>query len=231
MNKLLLSFGDSWAYGAELATAEREQVNYTGVLARSLGIDYVENFSEVGSSISHLQIQFRNALTRLQQNILQSKTIAVFFITGQERFLFFDHCGEFANLTASGYIARPLQYDLRNQFEQIYEFYYKNIHSTESDKITLNTNLLALQTMCRYYGIADYYISGWETLELWPEVDTSRIYAQGKEHCGNILNLDQNLNNDLYIVPRGTHPNASGHNLIAQKIYNMINPDHVDILV
>ena len=231
MPKLLLSFGDSWTYGAELPDADREQLNFTSQLANLLQIDQVKNFSEVGSSISHLQIQLRNAINNCQQQIGQSATTAVFFLTGQERFLFFDHRGEFANLTAAGYIARPLQYDLRDQFDSIYNFYYKNIHSTAADIITLNTNILALQKICQHHGIKDYYISGWERLTLWPEVDRSRIYKQGIDHCGKILNLDHNLNNPQYIVPRGTHPNAQGHKLIAQKLFEMIKSNSVDIQV
>jgi lysophospholipase L1-like esterase len=231
MNKLLLSFGDSWAYGAELPDVDREQLNFTGQLADLLQIDQIKNFSEVGSSISHLQIQLRNAIANCQHQISQCTTTAVFFLTGQERFLFFDHRGDFANLTASGYIARPLQYDLRSQFDSIYNFYYKNIHSTAADVITLNTNLLALQAICQHYNIQDYYISGWEKLDLWPEVNTARIYAHGQQHCGDFLNLDNHLKNDQYIVPGGTHPNAAGHRLIAQALFGMINSKVVDTLV
>jgi lysophospholipase L1-like esterase len=223
MRKLLLSFGDSWTYGAELPEADREQLNFTAQLANLLQIDQINNFGEVGSSISHLQIQLRNAINDGQIPINQAETTAVFFLTGQERFLFFDHRGEFANLTASGYIARPLQYDLRDQFDKIYNFYYKNIHSTAADIITLNINLLALQAICQEYNIKDYYISGWEKLKLWPEVNTSRIYALGQQHCGDLLNLDHNFKNDQYIVPWGTHPNAVGHKLIAQALFDMIN--------
>ena len=231
MRKLLLSFGDSWTYGAELPDTDREQLNFTAQLASLLQIDQIKNFSEVGSSISHLQIQLRNAINDCQPQIDQSATTAVFFLTGQERFLFFDHQGEFANLTASGYIARPLQYDLRDQFDKIYNFYYKNIHSTAADVLTLNTNLLALQAICRCHNIQDYYISGWEKLDLWPEVNTSRIYAQGHQHCGDVLKLDNHLKNDQYIVSRGTHPNAAGHRLIAQTLFDMINSKVVDTTV
>jgi lysophospholipase L1-like esterase len=231
MHNLLLSFGDSWAYGAELPDANREQLNFTGKLADLLQLNQVKNFSEVGSSISHLQIQLRNAIADCQHQIGQCTTIAVFFLTGQERFLFFDHRGDFANLTASGYIARPLQYDLRSQFDSIYSFYYKNIHSTATDIITLNTNLLALQAICQHHNIQDYYISGWEKLDLWPEVNTNRIYAHGQQHCGDVLKLDDHLKNDQYIVPGGTHPNAAGHELIAQTLFGMINSKVVDTAV
>ena len=223
MKRMLLSFGDSWTYGAELPEYSREKDNYTGQLCQMLEIDSAKNFSEVGSAISHLQVQFRKAIDQWKQQICEHQTLAIFFLTGQERFLFFDYRGEFASLTPSGYIARPLQHDLRSQFENIYNFYYKNIQSKQADKISLNTNLLALQSMCKYYGITDYYISGWESLDLWPEVNRSRIYARGHQSCRDILNLDSDLKNDQFIVKNGSHPNADGHRLIAEALSKMIN--------
>jgi hypothetical protein len=219
---VLLSFGDSWTYGAELPTDTREQDNYTGQLADLLQAKVVKNFSEVGSAVTHLQLQLRQAINFCRDVNLNDRVIATFFITGQERFLFFDQRGDFASLTPSGYIARPVQQDLKPQFEKIYDFYYQNIQSTQADLISLNTNLLALQSICRRYRIEDYYISGWQTLDLWPEVDRQRIYARGQKHCGHLLELDANLKNDQYLVPRGSHPNRQGHAIIAKTLHDMI---------
>lgn len=222
MKKLLLSFGDSWAYGAELPENSREQDNYTGQLSQRIGADRTRNFSEPGSSISHLQIQLRHAIDSCFEELSFCQTTAVFFLTGQQRFLIFDLQGEFAGLAPTGSIVRPGQRNHRDHFDAVNDFYYKNIQSTQADTISLNTNLLALQSICRYYNIVDYYISGWETLDLWPEVDRSRIYAQGRSHCAELLQLDHDMRHDQNIVPNGLHPSAQGHRLIADVLFEMI---------
>lgn len=222
MKKLLLSFGDSWAYGAELPDSSREQENYTGQLSRMIGADRIRNFSEPGSSISHLQIQVRHAIDSCFDDFSSCQTTAVFFLTGQQRFLIFDSQGEFAGLAPTGSIVRPGQRHLRDHFDTINSFYYKNIQSDRADTISLNTNLLALQSICKYYNIVDYYISGWETLDLWPEVNRSRIYAQGQSHCAELLQLDHDMQHDQNMVQDGLHPSAQGHALIAHVLVDMI---------
>lgn len=221
MKKLLLSFGDSWAYGCELSDASREQDNYTGQLGRLIGVDHTVNFSEPGSSISHLQIQLRRAIDSCFSDSSWTEVTAVFFLTGQQRFLMFDPQGEFVGLAPTGAVIRPGQRQQRVQLDSINDFYYQNIQSHRADVINLNTNLLALQSICKYYNIKDYYISGWEKLSLWPEVNRSRIYAQGQSHCAELLQLN-NMRHDQNTVPNGLHPSAQGHALIAQALLNMI---------
>ena len=100
MTHRLLIFGDSWAYGSELDPEVREQHNFGGQLGDMLGVDSVHNCSETGSSITHMHLQFRNALTRISYDPADEYT-AVFFLTGQQRFLAFDHANEFYNLIRS----------------------------------------------------------------------------------------------------------------------------------
>jgi len=237
MNHRLLIFGDSWAYGAELDPDLRLKDNYGAQLGTMLGVDSVENLAESGSAISHLQLQFNNAITKFCDDIdkQRSKFTAVFFLTGQQRHLFFDEDGEFGCLSPRGPSIRPCQQTRRDLFYKINEYYYKYIQSDQADTVSLNTNLLALQTRCKYYGIDDYYISGWEPLDLWPEVDSTKIWAQGQKHCVDLFGVTKNgadmldFERNEYIRPHGTHPNKQGHELIAQTLYNFIK--HIDTAI
>ena len=235
MKHHLYIFGDSWAYGAELDPGTRRQQNYAGQLGVMLGVDQVRNYSEVASSISHMHLQVRQAMIESVGD--DSKKTAIFFLTGQQRFLFFDMDGEFVNLNPSGeYFHRPMQQKYESLFKEINKFYYKKIQSKQADDISLNTNLLAFQTLCKHHNIDDYYISGWQTLNLWPEVDATKIYRQGQSHCAELLGLLSKKGTirfeipekNQYIYPHGSHPNAQGHRLIAQTLYDFIKSKNID---
>ena len=218
----LLIFGDSWSYGAELGQDRRSIDAFPYQLGRLLNLP-VKNYSESGSGLTHLQIQLTTAIDEMVQT---SQSVGVFFLTSKERFLFFDSDGAFAHCTPTGEVVRPCQQHRRQQFENINDFYWKNIHSIQSDQINLNLNLISLQSRCKYHGIKDFYISGWQNLDLWPEVDTARIYCQGMKTCADLLCLvtekGLTFEDNPYIVNDGTHPNAEGHKIIAQEIYEMI---------
>lgn len=230
MARYLLAFGDSWTYGAELEPSMREFECYAGHLGRMLPADHVLNFSEVGSGLANLHLQLDRALASLRLKITNRahQFVAVFFLSGRERFMLFDENGEFAHLTAPGVIIRPGQRERREHFESIYRFYYRNIHSDQADLLSVNTNLLALQARCRYHQFEDYYISGWEKLDIWPEIDKTKIYGSGQQTCADILGIRQDQLGELhvsgnrYIVPKGSHPTPEGHALIAQTLNDMI---------
>ena len=227
MTHRLLVFGDSWAYGAELDPDEREQDNFAGQLGKMLGVSSVHNCAESGSSITHMHPQFQNALTRMSYDPADTYT-AVFFLTGQSRHLFFDVDKEFAFLNPRGPSVRPCQHSKQDLFFEINDYYYKYIQSDQADVLSVNTNLLALQARCKYHGIDDYYISGWETLDLWPEVDSGKVWKQGQSHCAELFGVTKNgadildFERNQYIRPHGTHPTQQGHKLIAQTLYNFI---------
>jgi hypothetical protein len=219
MTHRLLVFGDSWAYGSELADDCREQQCFGGQLGKLLTVDSVHNCAETGSSISHLHLQFQNALTRMNYDPADQYT-AVFFLTGQQRFLAFDPNNEFYNLIPAGASIRPVQHQHRMLIETVNDFYYKNIQSDQADVIALNANLLALQAICRYHNIQDYYISGWQDLHVWPEVDQTRIYPY---HCQALLDSDVK-----YFEPNVSHPNALGHKLIADRLFDFMKLKQLD---
>lgn len=231
MQTNLLIFGDSWAYGAELKESQREKLCFGAVLGRLLNIDQIFNFSEPGTGITHLNLQLDSAVKELGlKSPKKDQTfIAVFFLSGKERFLFFDSQGEYAHLAAAGSVIRPCQNHLINDFDMINEFYFKHLNSSKSDVINLNVNLACLQSRCLYHGIRDFYISGWQPLDLWCEIDRSKIYEQGNKTCADFLGLSNKdgqmiFKNNPFIFRYRTHPNQKGHAMIAQELYQMISP-------
>lgn len=229
---VLAVLGDSWTEGSELPSDTKSQLCYGGQLGRMLNSDTVINYGEPGGSIQHLQLQ----LSHLINSYLISGSlpvIAVFFITGQNRYMFFDQRNEVVNLTPSGPSVRPAQMARREFLDTVHGFYYQHMQSTTGDNFLLNTNILALQARCRHWEIEDWYISGWQPLDLWPEVDCGRIYGQGQTHCAELLGLTDHtgqlcFDHNPNIVDQGTHPNPQGHAVIAQAVYNMIMTKHLD---
>ena len=194
MTHRLLIFGDSWAWGAELDEDLRLMQSYGGQLGRMLGVDSVEIYAEAGSSIEHMNLQLRDALNRFfgPTREVNTKYTAVFFLTGQERHLIFDPNGEFGCMSASGATIRPCQNQFRDLFNSMNDMYFKYFQSNKLDTIKLNTNLLAFHSLCQHYNIDDYYISGWEPLPLWHEIDRSRFWTEGRSHCAELFGVLKN---------------------------------------
>lgn len=195
----LLIFGDSWPYGAEL---EQRDLVYGELLAARLGQTCC-NLSQPSTSIPHLLLQLRTALDQGHSNCT-----AIFFLTGVDRDLVW-HYGKTRELNPT----QPADVD-----------WYTKYNSPELTVYRVNTTLIALQAVCAKYNIRDYYIWGWDQVDLWPEVDTNRMYkktvadvflgdktvAQGSS---KIMHLKNSKNQ--YIWPNLGHPNQYGHQRIA----------------
>jgi hypothetical protein len=115
---------------------------------------------------------------------------------------------------------------LLNPNDPLHVDWFAEYHSNELASYRTNTTLLALQSMCQYHGLNDYYIWGWETIPLWPEVNINRLYNQGTTHIVNEFN---NLHihklvrcSSPYIVPGGSHPSQHGHEKIAEILASWI---------
>lgn len=221
---VLAVFGDSWVEGSELPNDTKDQDCFAGQLAKVLGSRRVLNFGEPGSSISAMQFQLHELIKQIKSD---QKVTAVFFITGSSRHLLLDidSTNDFVTLTPHGVTVRPYQNQQVQLLTLLNDLYYKHFHTESNNKLMLNLNLLALQSRCAYQGIEDYYIAGWETLDLWPEVNRNKIYQGGQKTCADLLDLAKindtfDFGNNPNIT--GTHPNRQGHTLIAQALYSMI---------
>jgi hypothetical protein len=197
----LLIFGDSWPSGQELVPGEQP---YGELLYSRIGCDCVKTFSKPATSIPHLVLQLNSAL---EQNVAGSK--AVFFLTGVDRELIWVD-------------AEPTEL-CPSAPKDVY--WYATYNSPELTQYRINTTLIALQSMCKKNNIQDYYVWGWDTVELWPSVDASKFYhtTVADEFVPNtplppgVVDKLTHISNtkNPYIWPKMCHPNQLGHQLIA----------------
>jgi lysophospholipase L1-like esterase len=202
----LLIFGDSWSHGAEL---NQHELAYGELLATGLGYTCC-NFSQPSTSIPHLLLQLRSALDQGH-----SDCTAVFFLTGVDRDLVWHH-GKTRELNPT----HPADID-----------WYAKYNSPELTAYRTNATLVALQAMCAKRNIRDYYIWGWDQVDLWSQVDTARIYNQTvadvfladetvPQGSSKIMHLKNSRNQ--YIWPNSGHPNQLGHQRIADLLQEWI---------
>jgi hypothetical protein len=211
---MLFCFGDSWPAGSELANGGK---TFGEILAGSLG-DGFANFSQAATSISHLPLQLRRAL---DQHCITDQDRAVFFLTGASRDLYWQDQREMELHPQRALIPG----------DKINRFWYKRIHSPELETYRTNTTLMTLHHMCRYHGLRDYYVWGWDRVDLWPELDRSRFceFSAAEIILEDHRNFDEE---DLFrkfrntpnpfIFPNKHHPNQHGHRVIAEMLYSWI---------
>ena len=215
-------FGDSWAQGSELRPGEK---TFGQLVSMQLGFDYFTNYSEPSASISHLIVQLKNFLINTSAvGKDPSKFIALFFLTTQDRSMN-NVDGEWIFYSGGDY---GISDDRQRAFaEASSKYYWKYFHNRPQQDIITNVTILSLQSICAHHGIQDFYLAGWEQFNLWPEVSSSKIYKDGKIHCGNLFGIDINqetlsrADKGPYLNPGG-HPNQKGHQLIADQLVEWI---------
>jgi lysophospholipase L1-like esterase len=214
VSRILTTFGDSWTVGADLDHPVKE--NYGAILAQKLDFKH-EDFSQNSTGVPHLLIQFRSFIEKNHLELHADSTEqyhAVFFISAMERGIYFDQDGIPKEMI-------PSNDKFRN--------YYNDLYTDHLGTFNVNNTLLSLQNLCRLYGIKDYYMFGWQTVTLWPEIDRLRFYDRGRS---NILNMfagdyhstiyDLILNPNPYMILNNGHPNAAGHQKIADMLAVLI---------
>ena len=219
IKKRLVTFGDSWVQGSELAPKEK---TFGQLLSEYLECDEYSNRGHPASNINHLIIQLNSHLLRvsaIKQDL--SEWMAVFFLTDPGRgmsfrdnqWIFFNARGGFGNNIDKNFVSNANT------------AYWKYIYSSELSEATLNITILALQSMCKYHGITDYYLAGWQKFDFWTEVDTTRIYHNGQISCGDLIGLepgDPYTHKNPNVLPGG-HPSQKGHQIIADALYQWIS--------
>ena len=203
----LLIFGDSWPQGSELTS---DQKPYGDLLYKQIGCTEVITFAEPSASIPHLILQLNQALTQGYNNCK-----AVFFLSGVDRDLVWED-----NTVRCLSPSAPTDVD-----------WYAKYNSPKLSEYRVNVTLVALQLLCAKHNIDDYYIWGWDTVDLWPDVSRDRIYpktmadeflegADVPRSMAKIMYL-KNFRNQ-YIWPNHGHPNQLGHQKIADILADWI---------
>jgi hypothetical protein len=222
---VLLGFGDSWAWGSGLDTVKNGEP-YIKLLAKKLNIS-CDNRACPSTGVPHLIIQLTNFI-KTKQYSKDYQYTAVFFISAMERDILIDDNGTVMEM-------QPL--------DEKFADYYKKIYTDNLASFRLNTNLLTLQKLCEYHDINDYYIFGWQTPTMWPEINLNKFYKQGthsvcdvfleddteaKERNRRDIDYLKHWKQNPYMFPTvgrwsgGGHPNQLGHEKIAEILENWI---------
>ena len=209
MNRLVV-FGDSWPYGVELNQGEK---TFGELLHEKLGTDQFVNYSQEGTSIEHLIIQFKN-----YSSVKETATdYAVFFITNPIRYMI-NEDGDWNTIRPTGDKTAKTK------------FYYEHLQSDALDHHRANVTVLALQNMCRTSTkvIKDIYLEGWTNINWnYPGVDQKKFVpktalqmfeAEMNKRTKELVKYQ----NNPFIHPNKYHPNQKGHQLIADELYEFI---------
>lgn len=205
----LVTFGDSWPYGAELLPGE---IPYGGILSKLLSLNF-ENHSQNATSNEHMILQLKRYIDSLNE---VNKTIAVFFITSPARTCLIDFDGTEKEIS-------PWTDQSRGSRAHAW---YKFFHTPLQDQFRTRLVILALQRMCNLFNIDDYYIIGWSNIDLdFPGIDKTKIYNQTcAELFGAPAEHEFSLAKDnQYVYPNNCHPNQNGHVFIAETLAKWIN--------
>lgn len=216
-SRVLVGFGDSWANGDELPHPKDKK--YMNLLANHFGWP-VLNYAVSSSSIGHMVWQFQQFVETHWHP--DNQYHAVFFLTGWERVMYFDHRDY--SVICHGH---PSHNPLTEQEDAFYKFYNEpfGIYSANKD-------ILALQSLCKIYGVVDYWIPGWEQIPLWSTVNTARFFSQNQRTITQLFTADgareslHDIVNPVYrnafIWPNSGHPNELGHRTIADAMIPII---------
>ena len=201
----LVTFGDSWPWGAELQDDEKP---YGYWIANELNLEF-RNYSNEGTTIEHMILQ-------LDEYIKNNKddTIAIFFVTNPIRAMYHD---------GKNFVShRPTVKSKKTNL------YYETLQSDILDNHRSNVFVLALQKMCSKFKIKDYYLEGWSNIK-WnlQGIDLEKFYNKtamdilGAQLNNRTIELSKYQQNK-YIKPNKYHPNENGHKKIAEELSKWI---------
>lgn len=202
----LIACGCSWANGAELKSHESP---VGAIVAQELGAEYIHRAQDA-ASIPHMVLQLRSAIEMLDPT---RDTIAIFLLTSPDRDLMWSR----TRPIGTGHLkTNPPPYDtpqaiFLNGNDPLHHDWFREYHSFELAKYRANVSILALQSLCRFHGIRDYYAWGFDRIDLWPEISVDRFYKNGDYPM-----------DDEFRHYRSGHPNQEHHRLMAQEFAHMI---------
>lgn len=217
--KKIWFYGDSWPAGAELRRISQfPYPNFPNLVAKKTGIETV-NQSVEGSSQSRILYQFLDSH-------VEPNDIAVFSLTAKTR---------------RTYLTRD------NEINEVQYITDETIVNDYENHMNSAITVSLLYYMCRQRSVEPYFLNlfdcNWLTNAMFDEVPTScwiipptesvvsMLFDYDFFHCYNHHHegslrewLDtENENVKKYIRPCRSHPNAFGHEVIADYIIKKLN--------
>lgn len=203
MTKVLITFGDSWPAGAELGDSGRR---YGEILSQDYGFDCFYNYGEGGASVEDMLFQFQRHIDTV--HTADHQATAIFFLTNPSRTI---QWPRFMSMQGGD-----------ENFKKV----VLHLFSNDIENMRINSAVSTLQYWCQRMGVSDWYFAGWNRYEQWlPGVNTDKIWARGNETAADWFGATKHNGEHLldvrdnpYIRPNFCHPNALGHQLIADKL-------------
>lgn len=205
----LVTFGDSWPYGADLRPEEKP---FGSILAELLQSTSYTNMSEPATSNEHMILQVKKYVD-LTADV--SGDIAVFFITSTARACYIDYNNQAVEV-------RP---DARAARDSLHYYYYRYFHTPAHEQFRHYATILALQRLSEQLNFQDFYIMGWEQPSFdYPGINKTKIYSKTctQMFAQEMRNPGALYKNNVYINVVGQHPTQLGHKLIANNLYHWI---------
>lgn len=201
----VISCGCSWANGAELSP---DQSPFGKLVANLLNATYIHEAQDA-ASIAHMVLQLRSGIAKLDHSV---PTVALFLLTNPDRDLIWSK----TRPIGTGHRDNSPPYDkyqpiFLNVNDPLHADWFLENYSPELAEYRTNTSLMTMQSLCRFYGIRDYYAFSWDTVPLWEEVDKSRFYREGKE---SMLDLEFQSTRTNHLIK---HPDQAQHQLMADR--------------
>lgn len=224
MKPLLVGFGDSWTFGSELDRPQDE--NWLAHLSRRLDTTAV-NMGTPASSIGHLTVQLFNFL---RNHDLNRPMIFMVGLTGSSRYLAYNSVeSEFVNITPEAvYSTRNIHPsgrppDVVENFRPVFDAFYKYIDNRRYREFNATSVIFTFQNYCRLHDIPVLFFSYFDRLFLdWKILDSDTIVTETMTYLltGGEYRLPEILEHE-YFKGKLFHPNQSGHEKIAEILYQL----------
>jgi hypothetical protein len=213
INKIdnIVSCGCSWAEGAELAADEQP---FGLLVAQRLGATHHQR-AQSAASIPHTVLQLRSFLDNIDRGTI---SVVLFLLPGPDRDLMWSQ----TRPRGTGFMnADPPPYNqprtiFLNGNDPLHQDWFREYHSPELSRYRANTTIMALQRMCQYHGVIDYYAWAYDRVDLWPEIDLDRFYGRGTRIMRDAEFEMTKTNHDI------KHPDQNQHRLMADRFIDMI---------
>ena len=217
MEKVLLTFGDSWPQGGELRQGQRP---YGELIKEQLGFTHFINYGSAGASNEDMLYQLQRFLQSIAtQSTGNTSITAIFHLTNPSRTI---HWPPNTNWDMESKECQDWPESARRQMKKL----FLHFNNTDQEIMRSSTTVTALQAWCKLYQIDDYYFSGWIKYNKWlPGLDLTKIWKQGLETAADWFGAKEfnsehllNVAKNPYITPNFAHPNQQGHQLIADNL-------------
>ena len=202
MTRVLITFGDSWPANAE----NNQSRGYGQILADTYNFDQFYNYGAGGASNEDMLWQFQRHLHEEHQT--DHKVTAIFFLTNP---------------------ARTMQWPKHTEFptkDSMMKQMWLHIMDSKLEQMRTMSSISSLQLWCQHFDFEDWYFAGWNRYNNWLlGINLDKIWAQGNETAADWFGATKHNGEHLlevednpYIRPNFCHPNAHGHQLIADRL-------------